>query len=219
MKILLLEDNELFAQSLKEYLQIENFDVTIANNAEELFELTYLNNYDIYLFDINLPTSSGIETLNILRKSDDTTPCIFLTSYKDKETLKDGFRSGADDYLTKPFDEDELILRIYALLKRTNKILEKISINNIIFDPNTNEFIKNNEKIIVSKKIIDLFLLFWENKNIIITKDMIINRLWTTGENYSEGSIRVYISKLKDILGSSCINNIKGQGYKIEFEK
>ena len=218
MTILLLEDNELFASSLKEYLELENFIVTIANTTEILYDLTYTHKYDIYLFDINLPTSSGLEILKSLRQSDDNTPCIFLTSYNDKETLKDGFKSGADDYMVKPFDEDELIFRIYALLKRTNKLLDKIRINSVEFDPNTNIFTKDKKKLIsASKKVTDLFVLFYENKNIIITKDMIINKLWSVSENYSEGSIRVYISKLKDILGSNSIINIKGQGYKIQF--
>jgi len=217
MKILLLEDNELFASSLKEYLELEEFKVDICQTVENMYELTYSNKYDIYLFDINLPTSSGLEALKNLRQSNDTTACIFLTSYKDKDTLKDAFKTGADDYMIKPFDEDELILRIYALLKRTNKIINKIIINNIEFNPNTNLFTKDNIQLNVSKKVIDLFILFYENKEQIITKDMIINKLWNIDETYSEGSIRVYISKLKDILGCDTIVNIKGQGYKIQF--
>ena len=217
MKILLLEDNKLFADSLKEYLELEGFKVDVSTNVEDLYELTYHNKYDIYLFDINLPTSSGLEALQNLRDSSDNTPCIFLTSHKDKDTLKDGFKSGADDYMTKPFDEDELILRIYALLKRTNKLTENIIINNIEFNPNTNLFTKDNIQVNVSKKVIDLFMLFYENKEQIITKEMIINKLWNIDETYSDGSIRVYISKLKDILGSDTIVNIKGQGYKIQF--
>ena len=217
MKILLLEDNKLFADSLKEYLELEDFEVFLCKNVEELYKMTYHNKYDIYLFDINLPTSSGLEALKNLRQINDSTPCIFLTSYKDKDTLKDAFKTGADDYMIKPFDEDELILRIYALLKRTNKIINKIIINNIEFNPNTNIFTKDNTQLTVSKKVIDLFVLCYENKEQIITKDMIINKLWNINETYSDGSIRVYISKLKDILGSDTIVNIKGQGYKIQF--
>jgi DNA-binding response OmpR family regulator len=217
MKILLLEDNKLFASSLKEYLELEDFDVFLCQNVEELYEVTFHNSYDIYLFDINLPTSSGLEALKSLRDSSDNTPCIFLTSYKDKDILKDAFKIGADDYMVKPFDEDELILRIYALLKRSNKIMNSICINNIEYNINTNTFTKDNQELNVSKKVIDLFVLFYENKDKIITKEMIINKLWNTNENYSEGSIRVYISKLKDILGSDTIVNIKGQGYKIQF--
>jgi len=217
MNILLLEDNELFASSLKEYLELENYNITIAKDGQEVLELTYSNKFDIYLFDINVPKINGLEVLKLLRQSDDNTPCIYLTSSTDKETLKDGFNSGADDYMQKPFDEDELILRINALLKRTNKLVKNIVINDIEFDINKKVFLKNSEELRVSKKAIDLFLLFYENKEKIITKDMIISKLWNIDESYSEGSIRVYISKLKDILGSNSIVNIKGQGYKVQF--
>ncbi len=217
MKILLLEDNELFALSLKEYLELENFEVVIAKDGEEVFELTYTNNYDLYLFDINVPKINGLDSLRMLRGNNDNTPCIYLTSYKDKDTLKDGFKSGADDFMVKPFDEDELLLRISALLKRSNKVTQNITVNGILFDINKNTFIKNNQVLNISKKVVDLFLLMYENKDKIITKDMIINRLWSASQEYSDGSIRVYISKLKDILGSNSIINIKGQGYKTNF--
>jgi DNA-binding response OmpR family regulator len=217
MKILLLEDNELFASSLKEYLELENFEVVIAKDGEEVFELTYTNNYDLYLFDINVPKINGLDSLRMLRGNNDNTPCIYLTSYKDKDTLKDGFKSGADDFMVKPFDEDELLLRINALLKRSNKATQNITVNGILFDINKNTFIKNNQVLNISKKVVDLFLLMYENKDKIITKDMIINRLWSASQEYSDGSIRVYISKLKDILGSNSIINIKGQGYKTNF--
>ena len=217
MKILLLEDNELFASSLKEYLELENFEVVIAKDGEEVFELTYTNNYDLYLFDINVPKINGLDSLRMLRGNNDNTPCIYLTSYKDKDTLKDGFKSGADDFMVKPFDEDELLLRISALLKRSNKATQNITVNGILFDINKNTFIKNNQVLNISKKVVDLFLLMYENKDKIITKDMIINRLWSASQEYSDGSIRVYISKLKDILGSNSIINIKGQGYKTNF--
>ena len=196
---------------------MESFDVTIAKDGEEVLEYTYTNKFDIYLFDINVPKINGLDILRLLRQTQDDTPCIYLTSYTQKDMLKEGFRSGADDYMVKPFDEDELILRINALLKRINKISEIVTINGVEFNPNIKVFSKNKNPINAAKKVVDLFCLFYENKNTIITKEMIINKLWTASEDYSEGSIRVYISKLKDILGNEVIQNIKGQGYKIQF--
>ena len=217
LKILLLEDNELFASSLKEYLELENFEVIIAKDGQEVIELTYTNNYDLYLFDINVPKINGLKVLQLLRGGNDDTPCIYLTSYTHKEVLKEGFANGADDFMVKPFDEDELVLRINALLNRTNNLIQNVKINNIEFNLNTSTFTKNNKQINISKKILDLFLLLYKNKNKITTKEMIINKLWSVSEDYSEGSIRVYISKLKEILGSDTIINIKGQGYKTNF--
>jgi len=217
LKILLLEDNELFASSLKEYLELENFEVIIAKDGQEVIELTYTNNYDLYLFDINVPKINGLKVLQLLRGGNDDTPCIYLTSYTHKEVLKEGFANGADDFMVKPFDEDELVLRINSLLNRTNNLIQNVKINNIEFNLNTSTFTKNNKQINISKKILDLFLLLYKNKNKITTKEMIINKLWSVSEDYSEGSIRVYISKLKEILGSDTIINIKGQGYKTNF--
>jgi len=147
MNILLLEDDELFAASLIDFLESENFNVEHAINGEELLCLTYDNRYDLYLLDINVPKINGLESLLSLRTSDDNTPAIFLTSYKDKEILKDGFKSGADDFLTKPVDLDELILRIEAVLKRSGKQYDIIRVDNLEFNPFTKEIKIDNKNI------------------------------------------------------------------------
>ena len=121
-KILVLEDDELFASTLEDFLTDENLIVDIANDGEKCLALNYEKNYDLYIFDINVPKINGLELLEQLRKSKDNTPTIFLTSYKDKDTLQDAFIKGCDDYLKKPVDLDELLLRIKALLKRNKKL-------------------------------------------------------------------------------------------------
>ena len=218
MKILLLEDDELFASSLIDFLEEEKYSITHVSNSNTFLDITYKNKFDIYLLDINVPDISGVKLLKMLRGSNDTTPSIFLTSYNDKQTLKDAFKSGADDFLVKPFDTDELLLRINALLKRSGKIMKNIKINEIIYDVNLKSFIKNGLTIKVTKKVIDLFELFLYNQNKIISKELIIDKLWTSNENYSDGSIRVYIAKLKDIFGKDIIINIRGQGYQAKFK-
>ena len=217
MKILLLEDDELFASSIIDFLEEENFIIDHATDGEALLDLNYENNYDLYLLDINVPKISGLELLSQLRESGDKTPAIFLTSYKDKDTLKDGFSSGADDYLTKPIDLDELILRIFALLKRSGKQLENIKVQNLEFNPLTKELRKNSELVKLPIKVVELFELFCENRGEIVSKEQIISRLWSCEEEFSDGSIRVYINKLKQLLDNDSIVNIKGVGYKIQF--
>ncbi len=217
-KILLLEDDELFSTTIEDVLTDEGFSVDIAYDGEECLELNYKNIYDLYIFDINVPKINGLELLEQLRQAGDETPSIFLTSYKDKDTLHEGFLKGCDDYLKKPVDIDELILRIKALLKRNKKSFDTIKLtNNIIFDPNTKRAYENEEDLNLPIKVLELLELFIENKNSIVTKDMIIAKLWSTQESYSEGSIRVYINSLKKLLGKESIVNIKGVGYKIEF--
>lgn len=220
INILLLEDDELFSLSLIDYLEeFGKFNVTHANNSSKLLELTYENRYDLYLFDINLPDINGLDLLKELRISSDETPTIFLTSYKDKETLKEGFYSGCDDFLTKPFDMDELILRINSLMKRFKKH-SLVSIGNFEFNFD-NKTVKKDGKIIkFSLKALDLFELFYQNNHSIVSKEMIINKLWNINEEYSEGSLRVYVNNIKKLFNDEklfTIVSLRNIGYKIEY--
>ena len=218
--ILLLEDDELFSLSLIDYLEeFSEVNITHVNSSTKMLELIYENRYDLYLLDINLPDISGLDLLKDIRNATDDTPTIFLTSYKDKETLIQGFQNGADDFLTKPFDMDELILRINSLMKRVKK-QDQIVLGNIEFNFDTKEVKVDNKSVKFSLKALELFELFYQNNNAIVTKDMIINRLWTTNESYSEGSIRVYVNSIKKLFVEKDlfkVTNIKNIGYKIEY--
>lgn len=217
-KILLLEDDELFASTLEDFLSDEGFEVDIACDGEKCLELNFEKNYDLYIFDINVPKINGLDLLEQLRQSDDNTPTIFLTSYKDKDTLHDAFSKGCDDYLKKPVDLDELILRIKALLKRNKKHFEIVILSNTLsFNPSNRRVYENDIDLNLPIKVLELLELFLENRGEIVTKSMIISKLWCTHEEYSEGSIRVYINQIKKLLGKEAILNIKGIGYKIEF--
>jgi DNA-binding response OmpR family regulator len=218
--ILLLEDDELFSLSLIDYLEeFSEVNITHANNSTKMLELIYQNRYDLYLLDINLPDINGLDLLKEIRSATDETPTIFITSYKDKETLIKGFQSGADDFLTKPFDMDELILRINSLMKRVKK-QNHISLGEIEFNFDTKEVKVDNTTIKFSLKALELFELFYQNNHTIVTKEMIINRLWTANESYSEGSIRVYVNSIKKLFIDGTlfkVTNIKSIGYKIEY--
>lgn len=218
-KILVLEDDLLFASTLEDFLGSEGFLVDIAKDGQECLDLNYENNYDLYIFDINVPKINGLELLKSLRENNDNTPTIFLTSYKDKDTLKDAFLKGCDDYIKKPADLDELYLRIKALLKRNKKEFDLINLSpSIIFDPVKKRVYENEIDLNLPIKVLELIELFVENNGDIVTKDMIINRLWSTSESYSDGSIRVYINHVKKLFeNKDSVVNIKGIGYKVEF--
>ncbi len=217
-KILVLEDDELFLETLEDFLSDEGFIVDVAKDGQEVLELCYEKNYDLYLFDINVPKINGIELLKELRNQNDSTATIYLTSYKDKEMLTKGFMTGCDDYLKKPVDLDELLLRIQSLLKRSGKTFDIVKLNDdFSFNPATRRVLKNDQDINLANKVIDLLELFLQNKESIISKDMIIDKLWDFDEEYSEGAIRVYINNLKKLLGKDSIKNIKGIGYKLEL--
>lgn len=218
-KILILEDDTLFANTLEDILLEENYKVDLAQNADEALSFNYDKKYDLYLFDINLPKQSGIELLKSLRDSEDVTPTIFISSYKDKDTIKDAYINGCDDYIKKPVELDELLLKIKAILKRLNKNLEHIKVKDKLFvDPVEKRVYEDGIDLNVPQKIVELLLLFLENRDKIVTKEMIIDRLWEDSSNYSDGSIRVYINRIKKILScQDCIKNIKSIGYRFEL--
>ncbi len=214
-KILLLEDDALFNETITDLLEEEGFEVVSVYDPLEALELTFKDNFDLYLLDINLPFESGLIFLEKLRKSDDITPTIFITSRDDKESLKKAFLVGADDYLKKPIDLDELILRINAVLKRVcrKQILNVDGYSIDIISKTLKD--KNNNIVPLNSKAIELLILLLENKNEVVTNELIKDRLYPTGIAPSSGAIRVYITQLKKIFKDKIIN-IRGVGYSFK---
>jgi len=214
-KILLLEDDELFAESLQDYLEEKEFLVDIAVDGEDALNKAYYNNYDIYLLDVNVPLVNGIDFLKLIRSGSDEKPAIFITSHTDKDTLIKGYKSGCDDYMRKPIDLEELYYRIKVLLKKSNHISTYKLNSNCFYSTEKRELVCNGKKVKLAIKVLKLLELLLENRSKVVTKEQIIYKLWSVHETYSEGSIRVYINKLKKILGNEKIENIKGLGYKL----
>jgi len=218
-KVLVLEDNELLLETYEDFLTLYNCQVSLANSVEVAYELCFKNRFDIYLLDVKLPTSSGFEFLKLLRDSGDKTPAIFITSFNDKESLKEGFLSGADDYIKKPFDLEELWLRIKANISRTRGTNDKVIQINDDFSLNVDR--KNltcrGEEIVINLKDFELLHLFLINRTQVVTKEMIEDKLWGTTGKANSGSIRVYVNNLKKILGKDAISNIRSIGYRLEI--
>ena len=211
-KILLLEDDKLFNETLQDFLEEEGFSLDFAFDPYTALELTYDNIYDIYLFDVNLPYENGFELLSKLRESGDTTPTIFLTSRDDKKSLSEAFNAGADDYMKKPVDLDELLLRIKAVIRRQIRI-EKQRIGKYTLDVLAKKLYENGNELNTNKMAIDLLLLLLEEKGTVVSSDLIKSRLWPAGQTPSEGSLRVYVTQLKKYFPKNIIN-VRGVGYK-----
>jgi len=212
-KILLVEDDLDLGESLQELLQSEDFEVILASDGNEALSITYDNNFDIYLFDVDIPFINGFEVLKSLRNSGDSTPCIFLTAKVDISSLSIGFDVGADDYIKKPFDFDELLIRINKQIKKTFNSYENIiTYKNITYNINSNTILKDNSEVILSPTELKLFEIFIKNINKIISKEDIIYEIHN-GEEGSENALRVQISKLKK-LGLDIINQ-RAVGYKL----
>lgn len=211
--ILLLEDDLLFGETLQDFLEESDCSVTHCRNGEEALEMTYSNRFDLYLLDINVPLVDGLTLLNELRSANDSTPAIYLTSYSDKETLARAFENGADDYLRKPFDMDELLLRINALMRRT-KGKSRLCVKELCIDDKHKRVTYKDTEIRLAAKEYQLLKLFLNNVDEVVTKEMILESLWNSSESVSDGAIRVYINRLKQELSDFSIENIRGVGYR-----
>ena len=213
-KILLLEDDKLFNETIEDFLEEEGFKVETVLDPYSAMELTYESKFDLYLFDVNLPYESGFSLLKQLREAGDKTPTIFLTSRNDKVSLTEGFDVGADDYMKKPIDLDELLLRIRALLRRQLRD-EKIELGEYVVDTQAKELHHNGEVIKVGAKAFELLMLLLKAKGEVVTMQSIEEELWSSSEEVSLGAVRVYITALKKYFSN--IENIRGVGYRLKF--
>lgn len=214
-KILLLEDDILFADTLVDFLEESGFTVSHCANGQSALDITFAKKFDLYLLDIAVPLVDGLTFLKELRESGDNTPAIFLTSHKDKEVLKKGYEGGGDDFITKPFDTNELIFRINAVLKRANGITSKFTINRLYHDETHKRILYNNIELELSKKEYDLLLLLMKHSGKTVPKELILDELWSSSQSGSDGAVRVYINRIKQILPELNIENIRGIGYKL----
>jgi DNA-binding response OmpR family regulator len=213
VRILLLEDDKLFNETVQDVLEEEGFVVDAALDPHTALDKTYKRRYDLYLFDVNLPYESGFDLLGKLRHSGDSTPTIFLTSREDKASMIEGFNTGADDYMTKPIDIDELLLRIRAVLRRQLRS-DEIVIGAYRLDRNAKRLYKNDEEISdVKQKAIELLMLLLESKGNVVTHETIKERLWSAHKQPQEGVVRVYVTQLKKHFPGRIVN-IRGVGYK-----
>ncbi len=213
-RVLLLEDDPLFGETLIDLLEENNFEVKYVPNGQAALNASFDQKFDIYLLDINVPLIDGVTLLKELRDAGDFTPTIFLTSHKDREMLTLGFNSGADDYITKPFDSDELLLRINALMRRSSST-KKECIKLLCHDEIHQQILYDNREIELSKKEYILLLLLMKHVDKTVPKELISDELWSLSQVRSDGAIRVYINRIKSLLPEVCIENIRGIGYRL----
>ena len=214
-KILVLEDDKLFNDTLEDFLEEEGFEVFTALDPYSALDMSYEEKFDLYLFDVNLPYETGFSLLKQLRDASDLTPTMFLTSRNDKVSLTQGFDVGADDYMKKPIDLDELLLRINALLRRQVRC-EKMKIGKYLLNTKAKELSLDNEVIKLGGKSMELFLLLFYAKGEVVSLQTIEEKLWHTNEESSLGAVRVYITTLKKYFPN--IENVRGVGYRFKPE-
>ncbi len=207
-KILLLEDDYLLSETLKSLLIGEGFEVAHASDGEEALTYSYKNAFDLYLFDINVPLLNGLDLLKLLRDSGDTTPTFFISAYKDIQTITKAFDSACDDYLKKPFDFDELLVRIKAHILKKNPLLSYGSISYDLLNKRIFQDDKEVDLGFVEKEIFDLLM---RNLGQTILKEQFFDVM----EKPSDVALRVHLTKLKQRFSLHVIN-VKAIGYRLE---
>ncbi len=220
-KILLLEDDINLSETIEEFLEDEGYKVISVYDGTSAEEKIYEEKFDILLLDVNVPGLNGFELLKKIREEGNETPAIYITSLNSTDDLSDGYESGCDDYIRKPFELKELLLRVQTILKRSffHKAKNRVIIKeNTFYDLDSNELIKDGKKITLNNKEDKLLRLFLKYQNQIISHEKIYETLWDYDETYSDSALRTYIKNLRKILGKESIESIKKLGYKIVTE-
>ena len=216
MTILLLEDDEILNEVIGSFLIKKGYEVCSVYDGEEAEDELYKNSFDLLLLDVNVPNISGFELLKNLRAQNINTPAIFLTSLNDTEDLKEGFLSGCDDYIKKPFEFEELDLRIENI-KRLYKIdslhIEKIS-QHIVYDYNSSSLHVEGKIHTLSKKETQILEYFLKNRGRTISIEELGLNIWSYEDRPTDSTIRTYIKNLRKILINDIITTLKGVGYR-----
>ena len=228
-KILLVEDDSNFGRILKEYLSINKYNVDLASNGIEGYEKFTRSEYDLCILDVMMPYKDGFTLAKEIREKNDQIPIIFLTAKTLKEDVLKGYKIGADDYLTKPFDSEILLAKIKSLFSRKNLLK---SDNSTVYEFNFGEFNFNSklrmlnhgsdEPIKLSPKENELLKMLVLNLNDLLPRDIALNKIWRDDNYFTSRSMDVYIAKLRKYLETDNkikIINIHGEGFRLTVDK
>jgi len=222
MKILLIEDDSKLLENIKKGLKTYGFRIDTAKDGEEGLYIAQNNKYDVMIIDWMLPKLSGIDLVKKLRNEGIKTPILILTAKSGIEDKVEGLQV-ADDYLTKPFDFEELVARLKALYRRSQNIDENVlKIADLELNPETKEVKRAGKYIDLTAKQFELLKYLMVNKNKIVTPDMISNNLWEMDDEINSNVINVYISHIRKKIdkdkNKKLIKTIRGMGFKISDE-
>ena len=218
MRILLLEDEYSLRISIEEFLRDIGYEVDGFMDGMDAYDAVYSKHYDILLLDVNVPSINGFEYLKNLRDDGMEIPAIFLTSLTDIEYLKEGYKCGCCDYIRKPFDLQELEIRIEQALSGSIQCNSNIIrlCEDLIYDIKKSRLMYKDEEIVLRKVEKDILELLLKNKNAIVSTQTFQDEIW--GEYVDPATIRVQLNNLKKKLPYDIIKNRRGLGYIIERE-
>jgi DNA-binding response OmpR family regulator len=225
-KVLLAEDDADFAGVLKYYLELHQFEITWAENGEEALAIFQTESFDICVFDVMMPKMDGFTLAEKIIKINPDVPFVFLTARKLKEDKIIGLKLGADDYIVKPFEADELVLRLNNILKRSKqnhfpKIDDELQIGTYLFD--TKRLCLKNNSITqqLTEKEASLIHFFYTHKNQMVKREQILKTIWGNDDFFSGRSMDVYISKIRKYFKDDSrisIESVRNIGLEFKIE-
>lgn len=216
MKILLLEDDVILQEIMEEFLMEQGYNVESFFDGEKALDAIGSASYDMLLLDVNVPNIDGFEILVYLREIGNTTPAIYITSLAGMDDLKKGFDLGADDYLKKPFELEELHARIEHIVK-IYRLQEEIEFDGMKFIPKLHQIIRGDKVIEMRQKEARVLEYFIRNCAKIISCDEIIENVWGDEGIPTHATIRTYIKNLRKMFEKEYFDNIKGEGYRFNI--
>lgn len=225
--LLLVEDDENLNMMIKDFLESLDYDVISCFDGQEGLEAFNNGKFDLVISDIMMPKKDGIALAKEIREKDTQTPFIFLTALGNTQNKILGFKSGCDDYIVKPFDMEEFGYRVEAVLKRTmdeepaSKFVFKdiYEIGKYVFNTLENELSVEGKKTVLTKKESNLLAVLCENKNQLVSKDVLLQEVWGNVDYFVGRSMDVYIAKLRKFLKNDShlsIINVHGRGFRLE---
>lgn len=216
MKILLLEDDVILQEIIEEFLLEQGYGVESYFDGEKALDAIGSGSYDLLLLDVNVPSIDGFEILSYLREIGNTTPAIYITSLSGMDDLKKGFSLGADDYLKKPFELEELKARIEHII-RIYRLQEEIEFDGMKFIPKAHQIFISGSVVEMRQKEAQVLEYFIRNAGKIISCDEIIENVWDDEHVPAHATIRTYIKNLRKMFEKEYFENIKGEGYRFNI--
>ncbi len=225
--ILLVEDETNFGSVLKNYLELSGYEVDWAQDGNVGYARFKQNpNYQICLLDVMMPYKDGLSLARDIRKHNEEIPIIFLTAKGEKEDQIEGYKAGADDYLTKPFDTEILLYKVQNLLKRvglgSNEMPEELPIGVYTFKPELRSLIFADHQERLSPKESQLLLLLCQHMNRVTPRSVALRQIWGQDDYFSKRSMDVYIAKLRKRLAKDLdidIENLHSEGYILKVNQ
>ena len=218
MKILLLEDDLILSDIIFSFLEKNGHYIALAKDGKKALQLLDTQRFDLGIFDINVPIASGLEVLKDTRFFKKKIPIIMITAYLDTAYLKEAFELGCDDYIKKPFDLEELSLRIQNIAKKF-ALVQEVAIGTKMTFNLTKRSVLNqttSQTTHLSQKESQILSYMLTHQNRVISFDELIQNIWINEEPPMDTTIRIYIKNLRLVIGMDKIKNLRGEGYILE---